>query len=97
MDSRCYFLAYRMRNGDPIDWEEPTGGVVMEARLVEGIPMSDYDIARQVLEDRYHCAPGEILVMAEVYGDREKWQATVLHRFWEREYVAFHELMAVSN
>lgn len=93
---RCYFLCYRTRKYSPqgIPWDKPTGGLVMEpSRILHGIPIVDAETARDVLEDRYHCGPGEILWIAEVLERKDQRKAYLLHEKWERDMLSFLELM----
>ena len=69
MRTCVYFLVFRHRTRKrSIDWDRPTGGLVMQAeRFVEGFPVADFRLARDVIEQRYHCGPREELVIAEVF------------------------------
>jgi hypothetical protein len=98
MRTHCYFLAYRKKSGKKIRWDSPTGGLVMKPdRFVEGYPVGDYQLAYEVLKRRYHCGPGEELVMAEVFEKREMRLARKLCQEWNREAVEFIDLMEVSR
>jgi hypothetical protein len=93
-----YFLCYRIKNcRRNINWTNPTGGLVMEAdEFVQGKPISDHQLAANVLELRYHCGPHEALVIAEVFEEPEMLLARRLHQRWEREQHEFLELMENS-
>lgn len=94
MRTHVYFLAFRHRADRPIRVNRPTGGLVMKAeRFVEGIPLADFTLARDVFQQRYHCQADEILDIAEVFGQRQRRWARRLHRQWERDLVEFAELM----
>ena len=87
MSKRTYYFVYRVPDDSAhcIPWGEPTGGIV----LVNPNQSQAMDMARE----RYHCTPGETIVLAEVWGPEEKFKAGVLHRSWELERDKFLELM----
>ena len=90
----CYFLVFRNKAGDPIDWDTPTGGLVVLAEwVVYGHAGCDIPLVRDIIEQRYHCGPSEQLVLAEVFDNDEKYQATLLHKHWDMEMHDFKELM----
>ena len=92
----CYFLVYRVHNWEPngIPWHRPTGGLVMEPlKVVDGIPVSDYKLAGQILEERYHCDAGELLCVAECFAEPEQNLAVRLHEKWDNEMHEFAALM----
>ena len=93
----CFFLVYRTTHHDEIDWDHPTGGLVMEPKdIIDGIPLSDINLAEEVSCERYHCDPNEWLMIAEVWNNREKCLAAHLHREYEREMEDFHALMLTA-
>ena len=95
---KCYFLVYRSPFGRPIDWEHPTGGFIQEAKdVIKGIPIPDQEAMWETAYARYHVAPGEKLVLAEVFGDIEKQICESLSVEYEDEYRAFRELMGVGD
>ena len=90
----CYFLCFRRRRNSKIHWRHPTGGLVVEPdRVVSGIPLAALQLVADVFAERYHCGPGEELIIAEVFEKRERRLALTLHRRWEREAWEFRELM----
>jgi len=95
MRKRCFYLAYRRkRSRRSIDWTRPTGGLVMEADgYVYGYPICDFQLAADVLHQRYHCGPHEELIIAEVLEKTEKGIAMRLHGKWERDMSEFMDLM----
>ena len=93
----CYFLVYRTIEFGHIDWNHPTGGLVMEPiKIIDGIPLSDHVLAEDVAKQRYHVDPWEYLMLAEVFQPREKCLAAKLHNQWEREAEEFHALMTIG-
>ena len=98
MRTHVYFLVYRVRNCKRnINWTKPTGGLVMQAdHYVQGCPISDPQLAADVLELRYHCGPHETLVIAEVFEKPEMRLARKLHQRWEAEQHEFRELMELA-
>jgi hypothetical protein len=87
-----YYLIYRVSHDtagglQAIDWTEPTGGIEDFALLKQS---EVYDVART----RYHCGPHEDLILAQVWGEEEVWQAHLLHEAWELEMRDFIQLMA---
>lgn len=103
---QCFFLCFRVdRVGGCINWDEPCGGLVMKAEttIVENedgeereIPVADFGLARDILEQRFHCTPLETLLVAEVYQPEEQWTARLLHRDYELGMESFLELMEVE-
>ena len=90
-----YWLIFR-RNDDCgcIDWDNPTGGLVVETNnVVEGIPVGNMEVIREVCLERYHCGPGEHLIMAEVFEIEDQQRAVILHEQWESEMKTFMEMM----
>jgi hypothetical protein len=84
--TRTYYYLYRHRKSPiHIDWESPTGGLVVEGRL---LPHQVLDIAKQ----RYHCAPWEQILCVEVLRQEERWEAALLHQAWEMEMRQWLEL-----
>ena len=96
MRKLVYFLAYRKKVSKlSINWRRPTGGLVMKpARIVDGYPVSDFQAAADLLEARYHCSPGEELIVAEVFEREEIRLARQLYHKWHWEAREFKELMA---
>jgi hypothetical protein len=94
MNSLCYFLFFRRKPRQRFRWDRPAGGLVMEAiGYSHGKPVADLRLAGEVLEQRYHCAPYEDAVIAEVFDRRDKETAQRLHDQWEQEALFFRELM----
>ena len=94
MDPQCYFLVFRVpRNGGSVDWGKPDGGLVMNSDVIEGKPVPDFVLARDVIEKRFHCAPSEHLLLCQVFEPDEQWDAQLLHVHWENSYEDFIELM----
>ena len=91
----CYFLCFRVpRVGGQIRWDNPTGGMVMRPyKYLDGMPLADFTIARNLLEERHHCRPDEHLVIAEVFERPEKRLAQQLHNRYEAEMQEFVDLM----
>jgi hypothetical protein len=85
-----YYFVYRVNENSTecIDWGEPTGGMALPLHKEEhGLAM---DIARQ----RYHTAPYEELILAEVWEEKDQFTAALLHRCWDQEMHMFLEAMA---
>ena len=99
MDAKCYFLVYRLPNKNGIiHWDHPTGGLVMETDdVVDGYPVCDFGLATDVIEQRYHAASYEKLLIAEVFETVEQVRAVTLHNQWESEAFDFEELMEISK
>ena len=99
MRKYTYFLAYRKRCGKlSVNWRKPTGGLVQKpARFVEGYPVSDFQKAGRILERRYHCAPHEELIIAEVFEREEIRLARKLHLKWVADVREFRELMGAAQ
>jgi hypothetical protein len=94
--TKCYFLIYRGPDKTPINWVEPTGGLVVEPKkIVDDIPIADIGLVQQVAEHRYHYGPGEFLVIAEVFEPLEQGVADALHDEYEKDLREFLELMEV--
>lgn len=91
----CYFLVFRGSKNTPIDWEEPTGGLVMQFDVVDGHTRPDYDLAIDVIEQRYHCHSDETLRTVEVLDKEDRFTAHLLHKSWDIEMDSFLELMKV--
>lgn len=90
----CYYLVWRTDDASVIDWDEPTGGLVCEPeRYVDNYPVCSMPLVKSVCKMRYHCAPGESLVIAEVFEPEDQYKADILHQHWEREMFHFKELM----
>lgn len=90
----CYFLLYRVRHGGPINWNNPAGGLVLKPkRVYSGKPVPDLGLAEELARIRHHCAPGEKMMVVEVFSDREVQRARRLHLAYEREMNEFLELM----
>ena len=99
MKKRCFYLCYRRKHSRrSIDWTRPTGGLVMEADgYVYGYPICDFQLASDVLHQRYHCGPGEALIIAEVLEKEERSIAKRLHLRWEQDMADFHDLMECAD
>ncbi len=95
MRKHCYYLAYRQKNdGRSVPWDRPTGGLVMDPEeYVQGHPIGDSAAAYEILQERYHCGPDEVLIMAEVFEKRECMKAHRLHHQWEHSMNQFLEMM----
>ena len=93
MTGKAYFFVYRQKVGHYTCYQEPTGGLEMDAKIVDGELAPDYKLAFCVITERYHCAPGESLVFREVYSAEDQWTAHLLHQAWERDMREFQELM----
>ena len=96
---KCYFLCFRMdKNAGQIDWDNPTGGLVMEAEnIVFDMAVATQEqcnLAREILSQRYHPRPDEAFLIAEVYELPDKLEAAALHEQWESDMAEFHELMS---
>ena len=76
---QTYYYVYRERadSHETINWDEPTGGLVL--------PTADTCHAMDIARERYHTAPYEELIIAEVWEDEKKWTATLLHKAWDVE------------
>ena len=75
--TKVFFLIYRTSNTQPINWTDPDGGLVVDLECKR--------FATELAIQRYHCAPWEHLMMAEVWGIEEMAQAQWLHDRWEAE------------
>jgi len=64
--------------------------------IINGVCQSDFPLAEEVIEQRYHRNTYEELVIAEVFEKREKRLARKLHNEWEAEMAEFVELMECS-
>lgn len=94
MRTKCYFLLFRQRTNLSIDWDNPTGGLMMKPeRYVNDIPIGDFQLAAEVLKKRYHCTPYESVLIAEVFEKREIRMARKLHVKWLADVKEFRELM----
>ena len=94
--AKVYFLCYRVSLGTKlVDWGTPTGGLVMNAEVVDGIPVPDNELAQVVMEDRYHVNPHfEYLLVREVTREQDTWAAFLLHSAYDKQLREFKELMA---
>jgi len=100
---KSYVLIWRVPKGGlySIDWDKPTGGMIMEPRKVlttqcgRRLAIVDWSLARSVAHERYHCGPGEELILAEVFEPAEQRLAKVAHLRWELEIRSFLQLMEV--
>jgi hypothetical protein len=63
---------------------------------VYGYPICDFQLAADVLHQRYHCGPHEELIIAEVLEKTEKSIAMRLHWKYERDTAEFLEMMENS-
>lgn len=94
-----FFLIYRIPSPAvaPTRWDRPDGGLVMRAkRICEGVAIADYVLADEIAHERYHCAPGQQLLLVEVFEEHDQNRVRRLHRKWERDRVDFLELMRVG-
>ena len=98
-EKMCYFLCYRRRGRSKnIDWDHPTGGMVVEPlKVIGNIAVSDFRSAIEAMEDRFHCGPGEDLVIMEVFEQEYQSLAWLLHIKWQRDMHQFFELMEVTG
>lgn len=89
-----HFLAYRLKEGESIKWTRPTGGLVMKPkRVCKGVEVADFVLAEEIISHRFHCAPGEHIILAEVLEEVDQVKAHRLHNRYERDYSDFLELM----
>jgi hypothetical protein len=65
--------------------------------FVEGHPVGDFQLAAEVLYQRYHCSPMEELVVDEVFEKKEMRLARKLFRRWESDQHEFLELMQIRD
>jgi hypothetical protein len=84
-----YVLVYRVHVTQRIDWNQPTGGLVIELADLQQKPSLRYDLAHE----RYHCGPGERLVMVEAMQVSTQRLAAQLHHEWECDVLKFVWLM----
>jgi hypothetical protein len=89
-----HFLIFRIPSGDPIRWTKPVGGLVLKAKKIcSGVAVADFGLAEEIATHRYHCAPGEELILAEVLEEKDQIKSHRLHARYEREFSDFLELM----
>jgi hypothetical protein len=89
-----HFLIYRLRSGESIRWNKPVGGLVMRPkRVCAGIEVADFGLAEEIAQHRYHCGPGEELILAEVLEEKDQVKSHRLHHRYERDFEDFLELM----
>jgi hypothetical protein len=94
MRTRCYYLLFRQPSPRSIDWDNPTGGLMLKPeRYVDEFPIGDFQLAAEVLKKRYHCGPHECVVIAEVFEKKEIRLARKLHLKWVADVREFRELM----
>lgn len=92
--NNCYFLLYRVAHNKSVNWNKPVGGLVMKPkRVYSGKPVPDLGLAEELAKIRHHCAPGEKMMVVEVFADGKVRRAKRLHRAYEREMNEFLELM----
>ena len=96
---KCYFLIYRhSKLCYVIDWEQPTGGMVLEPDfVVEGHAGVCRMRIQDEAKDRYHCGPNEDLLIAEVFGEYECRAAQRLHQQWMADRIDFMTIMSASG
>ena len=82
----AHHFVYRVRRGQQINWQEPTGGIVCDRELGLKEVMA-------IAHVRYHTGPGEDLILAKAGSEHEKWEADLLQQSWNREVMEFRKLM----
>lgn len=98
-NGQVYLLVYRVKKGpgggiSAVKWNFPTGGLVMAAqKLLDGMPVCDWPVARTMANIRWHPAPDEELIICEVFEDFERAVALRLHNAYEADIRDFVELM----
>jgi hypothetical protein len=97
--NKIHILIWRTNKSmSDIDWEEPTGGLVMngERKMSQaGVTFlaPDWPLVKEIAHARYHCGPHEELVIVQVIEARERFVAELLHRHWEKSMAEFVEMM----
>lgn len=94
---QVHFLIFRLKDGESIPWSKPIGGLIMKPkRVCSGVAVADFGLAEEVASHRYHCAPDEVLILAECLEEVDQKKAIRMHRKYEREMSDFLELMNVG-
>jgi len=83
-----HYLVYRVQDTGFVDWEEPDGGLVLY--------LDDVPFLHRIAERRYHCDPGERLIIEEADTPEDRWKAVLLATYWEHEQREFTALMEVA-
>lgn len=91
-----YFFVYRVLKGEEVDWDNPTGGMMLKFPKKGGIPVVDACVLHRVASQMYHCGPHEQLLVVELFEEHEQHAARVLAARYECEIAQFKELMEVS-
>jgi len=66
-------------------------------RICHGVAVCDFGLAEEIASIRYHCAPDEVLILAECMEEVDQKKALRLHRRYERDMNEFLDLMEVSQ
>ena len=89
----CYFYIFRVSQSGK-EWKRPVGGLVMKPKRICGdTAITDFGLAEEVASHRFHCAPGETLVVEEVVDPSHFDKIRRMHRKYERDMSEFLELM----
>lgn len=87
------WFVYRCRVGAALDLRTPIGGITSHGHdEVEAL-----DIAFRRAYQRFPVRPWELLVVVQVTDAERRRQAWLMERAWQRELVAFEELMGVGG